>query len=72
MIPLRRSAYLHDVYGELVNRVASSTISSAVAPNRTRAQVVAETHDTRVSGSLRQIGHITELGLPWNLAARSR
>ncbi len=49
------------------------TNSSAVrAEPDTAPRWSPKTHDTNVSCSLRQIGHITELGFPWNFAARSK
>ena len=49
------------------------TSSSAVrAEPDTAPRWSPKTHDTNVSCSLRQIGHITELGFPWNFAARSK
>ena len=56
-----------------VKRVASRTSSSALrADPDTAPRWSPNTQDTSVNCSLRQIGHITELGFPWNLAARSR
>ena len=61
------------MHRELVERAASITNSSVLrADPDTAPRWSPNTHDTSVSCSLRQIGHITELGLPWYFAARSR
>ena len=49
------------------------TNSSAVrADPDTAPRWSPKTHDTRVSCSFRQMGHVTALSFPWNFAARSK
>ena len=74
MVPPAAAADLHDVDGEVgVQRGEPLELVRVAGPMPAACRSASpKTHETSVSRSLRQTGHVCSVGSPWNRAARSR